>query len=41
VTNELVRSDTLPRTGGNDTVLLLAGAVLIGLALGVRRLRVA
>jgi LPXTG-motif cell wall-anchored protein len=41
VTNEIVRSDTLPRTGGNDAVLLLAGAVLIGLALGVRRLRVA
>ena len=32
---------SLSRTGGNDTVLLLAGAVLIGLALGVRRLRVA
>jgi LPXTG-motif cell wall-anchored protein len=41
VTNDLVRADTLPRTGGNDTMLLLAGAVLIGLALGVRRLRLA
>jgi hypothetical protein len=39
VTNQQVRVDVLPRTGGDDTALLVAAAALIGLAFGIRRLR--
>src|SRR4051794_2320777 len=39
VVKEAVRGESLPRTGGEDAVLLIATAVLLGLALGMRRLR--
>jgi hypothetical protein len=39
VTNQQVLADVLPRTGGDDTALLVAAAALIALAFGIRRLR--
>ena len=39
VANELVRSEGLPRTGSNDTMLLISAAALVGLAFFLRRLR--